>query len=139
MAAAPKGLKLAPSPEKLFRQVHPDYYQDGKLGELAFRCTDADQGLLSVSLESKTTAREAYERRNRARPGASAGVWAVSVDECHRIQLDAYSDPVDGPEPDPAHGCIDYRQLSKTDARLKRKLLVAFAEKRGPEYLPAGP
>jgi hypothetical protein len=138
MTIAPRGPKLAPSPEQLFRQVHPEQYVDGKITEKAFRCTDADKGLLSVSLESKTTARDAYERRVRVRPGSSIGIWAVSVEECSSIQLDAYSDPVGGPDPDPAHGCIDHRHLlaTKGDMRLKRKCLLDFAEKRGPIYLP---
>jgi hypothetical protein len=135
----PKGPKLGNPSELLFRQVIPQYYVKGELDEAAFRLTPADDGLLSISLESKTTAKDAYELHTGVKGRKSVGVWAVSVKESNDVKLDAYSDPTQRPADafdDPAHGCIDFQGNPKPDERLKRKQLVAFAEKRGSVYLP---
>jgi len=135
----PKGPKLENSSELLFRQVIPQFYVKGELDEAAFRLTPADDGLLSVSLESKTTAKDSYELHTGMKGRKSVGVWAVSVKECNDVKLDAYADPTQKPADtfdDPAHGCVDFQGNPKPDERLKRKQLVAFAEKRGAVYLP---
>jgi|GEM_PF-2366173 len=48
--------ELAENEELLFRQVHPSFVRDGRVGSQAFRPTPKDKKMLSVAQVSKTTA-----------------------------------------------------------------------------------
>jgi hypothetical protein len=63
----------------LFRQVHPSFVRDGRVGSQAFRPTPKDEKMLSVAQSSKTTAQAAFELHTQCKKLASAGSWAVMV------------------------------------------------------------
>jgi hypothetical protein len=140
--STPRGPLQKPSPQLLFRHVAQGHIADGEPTKDAFVLRSRDNGLLSVSLQSKTTAQGAYAlRAKHAKGGPPAGIWAVSVQEAHSIGLDAYSDPAGPPKEeweDPAHGGIDFRAIC-TDKKAKmarEKELLDFALQRGAVYRP---
>ena len=70
------------------------------------------------------------------------GIWAITVQECADINLDAYSDPTEPPQDklaDPAHGGIDLRDIAgnKSQILTRAKQLLDLALQRGAEYRPA--
>ncbi|MCK8504204.1 hypothetical protein [Myxococcus fulvus] len=140
--AEPKGPKQAPSPQLLFRIVAHAFVVNGVPTADAFKLrVPGDKGLLSVDLESQTSAQAAYTLRAKsvveAKRKPPAGVWAVSVNECSARNLDAYSDPRDG---NAAHGGIDFRALaSESHKALRRALekeLLDCALARKAVYIP---
>lgn len=140
--ATPQGPKQAPSPQLLFRIVSHAFIVNGVPTADAFKLrVPGDKGLLSVDLESQTTADAAYTLRAKnvidAKRKPPAGVWAVSVNECSDKGLDAYSDPRDG---NPAHGGIDFRNLASENQKAVRraieKQLLDCALTRKVVYLP---
>jgi len=111
--------RMAPSlideDELLFRQVHPSFVRDGRVGSQAFRPTPKDKKLLSVAQSTKTTAAAAFELHTQCNNLSSAGTWAVTVSECQLLGLPVRSDEVsDGPCPDSAHAVIDFTALSNS-------------------------
>lgn len=122
------GPQITDSGEQLFRQVHPSWIQAGKPTSQAFKPTPKDQGLLSVSRGSKTTAAAAFELHTREKGFESVGVWGILVSDCSEAALGVYEKPVENPVPDPAHSVVDFRHLSDKETRGKAQLLKARAE-----------
>jgi len=85
------GVALATAAEQLYRQVNPNFMHGDTLTSQVFEATKKDQGLLSVTRSSKTTAKEAFECF-LARNCRSLGVVAVTVAEVGQIGLKAYDD-----------------------------------------------
>lgn len=118
--------------ELLFRQVHPSFIRDGRPSSQAFRPTPKDNGELSMSRDSLTTAEDAFRLHTEQRRLKSAGTWAVSVGEAREELLLSYPDPVpssQGQVPDPAHAFIDFVPFSNNQreakgVRLQRKAVA---------------
>jgi hypothetical protein len=132
---------LQPSAEVLFRQVSPSpaWLNDGRVTSVAFIPWEKDQGLLSVSCESKTNAEGCYTHYTKTLNLPSVGVWGVSTDEAKAIGLDSYWSPVEPPDPrppDPAHASIDFRGLDEKAAKTRAKALAKKAHERGRLYPP---
>lgn len=117
--------------ELLLRQVHPNWVQDGRPTSQAFRPTNTDHGLLSVSRASMVSPEEAFKRHTQ-RGLQSYGVWAVTVGECNQDDCCAFPDPV--PDDD-AHAVIDFRHHGNNKCRAVSQRLVSFACERGPRYV----
>ena len=133
--AADADERLINEDECLYRQVHPSWVVDGVPSSQAFKPTKKDQGMLSISLARKTTAEGAYLHHTRKLGQASAGTWAVTVGETARAALNSYSQPL---ADSPAHGFIDFRELSRMQAETKAKLLLGSARARGRLHPPPG-
>lgn len=127
------GPVLATASEELYRQVNPNFVQGDMLTSQVFDATRKDQGLLSVTRSSKTTAKDAFERF-LARQCRSLGVVAVTVAEIGQVGLKAHDDVL--PEEE-AHAVIDFTRKSEGDARRARKQLTIMAQARGWRYRPA--
>ncbi|MFY0571469.1 hypothetical protein ACN28E_47620 [Archangium lansingense] len=133
--------KLAPSAELLYRQVSPSpsWVNDGRVTSVAFTPWEKDQGLLSVSCGSRTTAECCYDHYTKNLGLQSVGVWAVTTDEAKAVGLDSYWSPVEPPDPrppDPAHGSIDFRGRDEKTAKTLAKSLAKKAHARGRQYPP---
>jgi hypothetical protein len=115
--------------EKLYRQVHPNFFQAGRVTSQAFRPTAKDQGMLSVSRGSMTNPRQAMTLA-RQRGVRTLGTWSVTVGNAADLELPAYPDPVTDGVPDEAHALIDFSRLSNGEARLcsERLRTVAVCE-----------
>lgn len=117
--------------EVLYRQVHPSWLDDGVPTSQAFTPTPKDKGELSIARGSLTTPEGAYKHYTTVLELASAGTWAVTVGEATDAQLESLSDPLHN---DPAHGFVDFRGLSKNEAKRRGMRLAASARARGRLY-----
>jgi hypothetical protein len=129
--------ELKDEQELLFRQVHPSFVRDGRLGSQAFRPTPKDKRLLSVDRSSLTSDKAAFELHTQCKQLASAGTWAVTVGECAGLDLAVRPDPIaEAPCPNPAHAVIDFTSLSKSKADDYGTRLARLANERGRLYPP---
>jgi len=125
---------LSDGEELLFRQVHPNCIQEGRIGKNAFDPTETrEPDRLSVARETLTTPAAAYDLHVRT-GHVSAGTWAVSVQECASLDLPARPDPT---PVDPAHAFVDFAGLSKNATKKKARLLAKVAMDRGALYTPS--
>lgn len=116
----------------LLRQVHPAFIHADRVTSQAFRPTPKDQQLLSVYDGDQTTADAAYHHFVGTPECKSAGVLAVTCDECSDQQLPVRPDP----EPFPEHVVIDFSGLSNNQCEKKGKRLCTIAVQRGWLYFP---
>ncbi len=142
MPHEPTGPAIVDDAERLYRCVHPKFYDDitGRISSQAFEVFDKDEGLLSAHVHTRTgSPQEAFERflRNRgvARP---RGVAVVTVGECRALDLSALHDPVPEGNPerpaDDAHAVIDFRPHQSRQQEKKWKKLRDAAQNRGLVY-----
>lgn len=117
--------------ELLYRQVHPEWIVEGQPSSQAFKPTKKDNGMLSIALGSKSTAEDAFLHHTQELARASAGTWAVTVGEVAAVELSSFEQPL---EDSPAHGFIDFRELSRGAIDSKAKLLLGKARERGCLY-----
>jgi hypothetical protein len=121
----------------LFRQVHPSFVREGRVGSQAFRPTPKDKKQLSVAQGSKTTSQAAFELHTQCNKFGSAGTWAVSTEECAALDLSVREDPItDVPCPDPAHAVVDFSVLSNSKIEAHGARLARQANERGRLYPP---
>jgi len=111
----------------LLRQVHPAFIQADRVTSQVFRPTPKDQQLLSVYDGELITPEAAYHHFISRPDCKSAGVLAVTCDECADQHLPVRPDP----EPFPEHVVIDFTGLSNNQCEKKGKRLCAMAIQRG--------
>lgn len=126
--------RLEDPEELLHRQVHPSFLQNGRVSSQAFRPTPKDEGELSVSRGSLTTAEEAYQLHTEEKKLKSVGVWSVTVGECSGIGLPSFPDPLEDAPPDRAHAVVSFKDLGSTAADKASSRLAAFARARGRQH-----
>lgn len=132
----PSGEALEDPDELLYRQVHPQFVDEGRVGSQAFRPTKKDEGLLSTSRSSVTDARSAYEHYTGQLVLRSAGTWGVSVGEVKGAELTAYEDPIIEEPADASHASIDFQGFGESQAKAKSGELARRARERGVLYEP---
>lgn len=118
----------------LLRQVHPKWLKDGQVLSIAFRPFPKDTGLLSVYDGDLITPEASLNHFTRKLGYQSAGVWAVTVQECEACNLPTRSD-AEGHYPE--HAIIDFTAHAEKDQKAKSKILAAKAENRGCQFKPA--
>ena len=111
----------------LLRQIHPSFVQKGRVTSQAFRPTPKDEHLLSVDNGDKIAAHAAWARFTSNSLHASAGVMAVSNEECTAQQLQVVEDGV----PYPEHCFLDFSAFEKKEVERKAKQLSSLAQSRG--------
>lgn len=121
------GPVLVTATEELYRQVNPNFVQGATLSTQVFKPTQADNGLLSVSRSSKTSAKVAFERF-LACGRKSVGVIAVTVAQVEAQGLKAHEDK-DVPTDD-THALIDFNGKTEDEARRARTQLTLLAQGR---------
>ena len=116
----------------LLRQVHPSWVVGDKISQQVFSSqtftpTKKDNGLLSVYNGEVYNANSAFEHHTNELNLQSAGVVAVSKEECTNNSLPVIEDnaPFEG------HCSIDYRELSGGALKKTASLLKVFAQNRG--------
>lgn len=110
----------------LLRQIHPNFIKQGRPTSAAFRPTPKDEHKLSVYDGDMITAAAAFAHY-RGRKLESAGVQAVTVEECASQDLSVYSSPAEFPE----HAEIDFSGLSNSQCEKRGKKLREAAVIRG--------
>ncbi len=117
----------------LHRQVHPQFFRNGRVMSPAFRPTRKDAGRLSVDDGSQISAEAAWKRHTTARNLSSVGVLSVTVNECQGERLSVVPEP----EPDaPEHVVIDFNKLTKNQTVAVARRLKEKAVERGWQYGP---
>jgi len=117
----------------LLRQIHPTFIQAGFTTSQAFRPTPKDDFKLSVYDGDQITPETSWIHYTTDLELKSAGVAALTVDECAAENLPARPDP----EPFPEHAIIDFAGLSAGQCQSKSKKLQAKALDRGWIYQPS--
>ena len=114
----------------LYRQVHPSWIQNGRITSQAFRPTPKDEKRLSVYDGDQITAEAAWQHYTNDLGYTSAGVLAVTVGECHNLELPVVPDPATFQE----HTLIDFSAFSRRQIETKAKILSRTANLRGWQY-----
>lgn len=131
--------KLSDPLEHLLRQVHPNFYVNGRISSQAFEATQAHDFFLSVSQASLTSARHAFELYTNDFGLSSACVCTVTVGEVEAVDLSAYHEPTpatpDTPA-DPAHAIIDMSKLPRKQRKKRAGSLAKYARDRGVTFEP---
>ena len=123
--------KLSDEAEVLYRQIHPNFMQDGQPSSDRFRPSELDEGQLSLDRASMTTPADSHGLYTE-NGYASAAVFGVSVGEFGAESINCLSDPLKATEKqkaNPAHALADYNgheaKKHKTIAkRLKQKAVA---------------
>lgn len=119
--------------ELLFRQIHPNFIQNGQIGSPAFCPTPKDDNKLSVDRSSMTTP-QASRQLFVSNGGKSQGVYALSVEEFQQENLTCQADPIEAEDnklANPAHAIADYSAHSQKEQKNKAKRLKLKAMARG--------
>jgi hypothetical protein len=120
----------------LFRQVHPNFFPNGKLSSQAFVPFPKDEGKLSVYDGDLVSAAESFVHYTEQLQFESVGVWGVANAEVGVTGLTSTPDPL----PDsPAHALVDFGNASDKECRKLAKKLKAFANSRGCLHSPNSP
>ena len=114
----------------LLRQINPSWIQLDHVSSQAFKPTLKDKRRLSVYNGDQVTAEDSWIHYTEKTECSSAGVMAVSVEECQLVSLRAEPDP----EPFPAHAVIKFDGCSNSQIEKKAKHLKKAAEVRGWQY-----
>ena len=117
----------------LYRQVHPDYVQTEYFSSQVFKPTAKDEKQLSVYDGDQISAEAAWLHFSEELNYDSAGVVAVTVEECSSLDLSVISTPDAFPE----HVVIDFSGLSRGAIRRAAQQLQELAERRGWQYRPS--
>lgn len=114
----------------LLRQVHPNFVQNGFASSRAFHPNESDEGLMSVYDNDLITPQAAWLHFTTVLQLKSAGLMALSVEECQAENLSARPDT----KPFPEHAVIDFSSVPEKQWRSKSKKLQAMALVRGWVY-----
>jgi len=115
----------------LLRQVHPGFLQNGRITSQVFRPTPKDERQLSCYNGDKIDALGAFQHFTSQPDCRSAGVVAVSKQECDQQTVPV----IDDAEPFLEHCTIDFSSFSNGDIEKIAKTLKRQAESRGWLYL----
>lgn len=111
----------------LYRQIHPNFVQNGRPTSQAFRPTPKDENKLSAYDGDKIQPKASWEHYTGTLGLSSSGVMAVSNVECTGQALSILADGSDYPE----HCSIDFSGLAKGAVEKIAKVLAQYAVTRG--------
>jgi hypothetical protein len=116
---------------QLLRQVHPTWFQEGRVTSQAFKPTAKDNNRLSVYNGDLISASQSWMHCTIELKNSSIGVIAVTLGECQIEQLDVEEDM----DPFPEHASIKFEGLSNSEKESKAKSLRRYAVERDWLYL----
>ncbi|HWK29508.1 MAG TPA: hypothetical protein VNS09_23285 [Solirubrobacter sp.] len=123
-------------PELLWRQVHPNFTHANGVSAEAFVGTPGDRDQVSVARSSTVSAASAYAHHTDALSLASAGTWAISVNEVSETGSRAIDDMACDDVDTPGHAYVDMRAQTKKERKLTRARLASAATLRGCQHPP---
>jgi hypothetical protein len=134
----PDEILLTARDELLWRQVNPQFANNGQVTSQAFRPNSEDGNLVSTSRESKQNAEGAFQFHTTTLDLESAGTWCVSVGEVMAADARAIDDSESASAPPPpcppGHTSIDMRPFGKSMCRKIGSKLSENANVRGRQY-----
>jgi hypothetical protein len=119
--------------EVLFRQIHPNFYDNSYPGSGQFAPSAKDENKLSVDRASLTTAAESHSLFT-GNGFVSVAVYGVSVAEFSAEGLPCYPDPLmaEGTRAaNPAHAYADFSSFTPSQGKKIAKRLRNYAVNRG--------
>lgn len=116
----------------LYRQVHPDWIQDGRATSQTFRPTPKDEQRLSIHDGDRISAADAW-RQYTNQGLESHGVIAVTKGECDLFKLAVLPNPLPG---SPEHMLIDFTGKSGNQTKRIARRLTRIANDRGWIFRP---
>ncbi len=129
---------LPDSSELLFRQIHPNFMDNGEPSSQAFVPTAKDENRLSVDRASITTAEQSFSLFTKG-GRLSIGAYGLTVAEFASEEINAFPDPVEATGTqlaNPAHAYADYSSFTANQQKNKAKRLKLKAKARGILYDP---
>ena len=117
----------------LYRQIHPNFVQNGRPTSQAFRPTPKDENKLSAYNGDRIQPEASWKHYTDMLGLASAGVMAVTTAECIAHSLSVTADET----PYPEHCTIDFSSLVKREIEKTAKILAESAIQRGWLYQAA--
>lgn len=130
--------KLTDAEEILFRQIHPNFIDNGEPSSDRFRPSERDRNMLSVDRSSMTSAALSHALYT-GNGLASAAVFGLSVQEFRSETITCVPDPIpasDGKAPNPAHALADYSAHEAKSQKVIAKKLKRLAVARGQLHPP---
>ncbi len=125
--------KIEDQDEVMFRQVHPDFIQQGEPSSCRFRPQSNDEGKLSVDRGSLTTAVQSHALYTSTGK-RSAAVFGVSVAEFGSQEVAVHTDTTEATETHPAneaHALADFSAHTASKQKTIGKRLKRDAVARG--------
>jgi hypothetical protein len=125
--------ELSGETEILFRQIHPQFMENGEPTSQAFGPTAKDEGKLSVDRSALTDAKGSYDLYLRMGQ-SSAAVFGITVGEFRSQDLTCHSDPIEETVQRPgnsAHSVVDFKKFGASQQKTKAKRLKLVAIARG--------
>lgn len=120
--------------ELLFRQVHPEFYQNGILGSRAFKPNSSDKGLMSTDRSILTSAEAAFVHYTQHVKKKSACVYGLTVKDFEAVAIECQADPLEAEgdiPPNPAHSLADYNSNPEKSWKTLAQRLRDIAEAGG--------
>lgn len=127
------GNPLSNPDEVLFRQIHPNFMQNGKPASDRFKPQPNDAGMMSLDRETLTTAKASHELYISTGRQSSA-VFGVSVGEFNEENIPCQDDPLAATAStpaNPAHALADYSRYDEKEQKNISKRLHRKAISRG--------
>lgn len=129
-------LKLDKPEEVLFRQIHPNWIDDGVPASIGFVPSEKDQDKLSVDRSSITDA-ESSHALYTSQGYKSDAVYGVAVGEFEEQGINCFSDPIKGNDntiENLAHAYADYSAHTPSQQKKRAQLIKRKALARGQLY-----
>ena len=120
------------SDERLYRNLHPEEYDNGRIDSSAFNPSKAHKFRLSVDRSSMVSAQTSYEVYV-GRGKLSAGVCSVL---CEDFSLEAIPCTPAPEEDNPAHALADYGGHGTNQRKKKARLIARKAMENGLDHEP---
>jgi hypothetical protein len=130
--------RLQNEEEILFRQIHPNFYENGHPSSSPFVPSAKDGNQMSVDRSSLTTAAGSFDLYT-GNGYQSVAVFGVTVGECGVCGLPCHPDPLGATETrkaNPAHAYVDYSAIGSNAGKKIAKRLRNDAVKRGRLHPP---
>ena len=127
--------------EVLFRQIHPNFYDNNYPGSGQFAPSPKDENKLSVDRSTLTTPATSH-RLFTGNGFQSSAVYSVTVGEFDSEGLPCHPDPLKAEgvqQANPTHAYADYLAFNVSQGKKIAKRLGNIAVKRGRLHPPDGP
>jgi len=115
----------------MLRNVHPHFYDNGRVGSGGFTPSAEHEYCLSVDFDILSSPKESRDRHETLFDLRSAGVFGVTIGEFYRHRIECRADRVAGND---AHALADFndvKSVSKSQVKKTARKLAAIANSRG--------
>lgn len=115
----------------MLRNVHPHFWDNGRVGSGGFSPSSEHDYKLSVDFNTLSSPKETFDRHVHDEGLPSAGVFGVTIGELGQHRVECFADPLPS---NVAHALADFNEIkaaAKSQVRKAGRKLAAVASKRG--------